>query len=167
MQQVLLVIYFICSSVYMCFPGGLDSKGFACSEGRPGIDPWIGNIPCRRKWQPTLVFLPGESHGQWSLTGYSPCCRRRAGHDLAMEQQTSNNTSQWYHDSVFILGNRSNTHSTQLLFLPLLLTPDSSSTARVSFLPHQGLCTSRFHYTVGRKDKMYLNLLGVLPTSLI
>ena len=22
--------------------------------------PWVGNIPCRRAWQPTLVFLPGE-----------------------------------------------------------------------------------------------------------
>ena len=27
-------------------------------------------IPWRRKWKPILVFLPGESHGQWSLTGY-------------------------------------------------------------------------------------------------
>ena len=26
----------------------------------------------RREWQPTLVFLPGESHGQKSLAGYSP-----------------------------------------------------------------------------------------------
>ena len=30
-----------------------------------------GNIPWRRKWQPTAVFLPGESHGQSSLVGYS------------------------------------------------------------------------------------------------
>ena len=29
-------------------------------------------IPWGRKWQPTLVFLPGESHGQRSLVGYSP-----------------------------------------------------------------------------------------------
>ena len=148
-------------------PWWLSGKECACQCRRHTFNPWIQKIPWRRKWQPTPVFMPRKSHGQWSLTGYSPRCRRRAGHDLAMEQQTSNNTSQWYHDSVFILGNRSNTHSTQLLFLPLLLTPDSSSTARVSFLPHQGLCTSRFHYTVGRKDKMYLNLLGVLPTSLI
>ena len=28
--------------------------------------------PWRRKWQPTPVFLPGESHGQRSLVGYSP-----------------------------------------------------------------------------------------------
>ena len=26
----------------------------------------------RRKWQPTAVLLPGESHGQRSLAGYSP-----------------------------------------------------------------------------------------------
>ena len=31
-----------------------------------------GKIPWRRKWQPTLVFLPRESHGQRSLVGYSP-----------------------------------------------------------------------------------------------
>ena len=29
-------------------------------------------IPWRRKWQPTPVLLPGESHGQRSLAGYSP-----------------------------------------------------------------------------------------------
>ena len=29
--------------------------------GRPGFDPWVGKIPWRRKWQPTPVFLPGES----------------------------------------------------------------------------------------------------------
>ena len=28
------------------------------------FDPWVGKIPWRRKWQPTPVFLPGESHGQ-------------------------------------------------------------------------------------------------------
>ena len=36
------------------------------------FDPWGGKIPWRRKWQCTPVFLPGESHGQKSLTGYSP-----------------------------------------------------------------------------------------------
>ena len=32
----------------------------------------VGKIPWRRAWQPTPVFLPGESHGQRSLAGYSP-----------------------------------------------------------------------------------------------
>ena len=36
------------------------------------FDPWGGKIPWRSEWQPTLVFLPVESHGQRSLTGYSP-----------------------------------------------------------------------------------------------
>ena len=35
-------------------------------------DPW------RRKWQPTPVFLPGESHGQRSLVGYSPWGRKES-----------------------------------------------------------------------------------------
>ena len=38
---------------------------------RHRLDPWVGKIPWRRKWQPTPVFLPGESHGQWSLAGYT------------------------------------------------------------------------------------------------
>ena len=40
--------------------------------GLPRFNPWIGKIPQRRAWQPTPVFLPGESHGQRSLVGYSP-----------------------------------------------------------------------------------------------
>ena len=37
----------------------------------PVFNPWVGKIPWRRAWQPTAVFLPGESHGQRSLMGYS------------------------------------------------------------------------------------------------
>ena len=36
------------------------------------FSPWVGKIPWRRAWQPTPVFLPGESHGQRSLVVYSP-----------------------------------------------------------------------------------------------
>ena len=39
---------------------------------RHEFDPWVGKIPWRRECQPTLVFLPGESHGQRSLMVYSP-----------------------------------------------------------------------------------------------
>ena len=38
---------------------------------RPGFDPWVGNIPWRKKWQPTPTLLPGKSHGQRSLVGFS------------------------------------------------------------------------------------------------
>ena len=47
----------------------------ACQGRRPkgcSFNPWVGKIPWRRVWQPTPVFLPGESHGQRSLVGYSP-----------------------------------------------------------------------------------------------
>ena len=37
-----------------------------------GFHPWVGKIPWSRQWQPTPVLLPGESHGQGSLAGYSP-----------------------------------------------------------------------------------------------
>ena len=39
------------------------------------------NVPgffWRRKWQPTPVFLPGKSHGQRSLAGYSPWGRKES-----------------------------------------------------------------------------------------
>ena len=56
----------------MGFPGGSDGKESACNAGRPRFDPWVGKIPWRREWLPTPVFLPGESHAQRSLVGYSP-----------------------------------------------------------------------------------------------
>jgi len=37
-----------------------------------GLNSWVREILWRRKWLPTLVFLPGEYHGQRSLAGYSP-----------------------------------------------------------------------------------------------
>ena len=39
---------------------------------RCGFDPRVAKIPLRRAWQPTPVFLPGESHEQRSLRVYSP-----------------------------------------------------------------------------------------------
>ena len=46
--------------------------------GRPGFDPWVGKIPWRRAWQPTPVFLPGESHGWRSPAGYGPWHRKES-----------------------------------------------------------------------------------------
>ena len=36
------------------------------------LDPWVGKIPWGRIWQPTLVFLSGESHGERRLVDHSP-----------------------------------------------------------------------------------------------
>ena len=51
-------------------------------------------IPWRKKWKPTPVFLPGKSHGQRSLVGYSPLGHQRLRHDLASEQQQQNTRPQ-------------------------------------------------------------------------
>ena len=49
------------------FPRSSVGKESACNA-----DSWVRKIPWRRKRQPTPVVLPGESHGQRSLAGYSP-----------------------------------------------------------------------------------------------
>ena len=44
---------------------------------RHGFNPWVRKILWKRKWQPTSVFLPGKSHGQRNLAGYSPWGRKQ------------------------------------------------------------------------------------------
>ena len=53
------------------FPAGSDGKESAWNAGDLGSIPGMGRSPGGRPWQPTLVFLPGEFHGQKSLAGYS------------------------------------------------------------------------------------------------
>ena len=56
-------------------PGGASVREPVCQCRRCKRDkfsPWVGKIPWRRKWQPSPVFLPGESHGQRSLLGFGP-----------------------------------------------------------------------------------------------
>ena len=57
------------------FPGGAsrEEPAYQCRRHkRLKFDPWVRTIPWRRAWQPTPVFLPGESHGQRNLAGCSP-----------------------------------------------------------------------------------------------
>ena len=61
---------------FMLLPWWCSVKEFACHCRRPkrhGFNPWVRKIPWRRKWQPTPVFLFGESHEQRSLASYIPC----------------------------------------------------------------------------------------------
>ena len=63
------------------FPDGTSGKEPACQcrrHKRQRFSPWIGKISWRREWQPTPVFLLGESHGQRSLQGYSPWGRKES-----------------------------------------------------------------------------------------
>ena len=57
------------------FPGGAGGKEPACQcrrHKRHRFDSWARKIPWSRKWQPTPIFLSGESHGQKNLVGCSP-----------------------------------------------------------------------------------------------
>ena len=63
------------------FPAGAGGKEPACQcrrHKRHGFDSWVGKIRWSRAQQPTSVFLPGESHGQRSLAGYSPWDRKES-----------------------------------------------------------------------------------------
>ena len=61
----------------LCFPGGSDVKCLSAIL-ETMCDPWVRKILWRRKWQPTPVLLPGKSHGQRSLVGYSPWGREES-----------------------------------------------------------------------------------------
>ena len=56
---------------------------------RPRFNPWVEKIPWRRKWQSTLLFLPGKSHGQKSLAGLQ---------SMGSQRDTTEHTahSAWY-----------------------------------------------------------------------
>ena len=66
--------------VFLGFPGGSDSKESAHCK-RPGFDPWVGKIPWRRVWQPTPVFLPGESPWTEEPGGLQSMGLQRVRHD--------------------------------------------------------------------------------------
>ena len=66
------------------FPGGSDGKeSGGLQSGRPGFDPWVGTILCRKIWQPTLVFLPGESPWTEEPGGLQFMRSQRVRHDWA------------------------------------------------------------------------------------
>ena len=70
-------------------PGGSSGKEPICqcrSHRRCRFNPWVGKIHWRRAWQPTPVFLPGESHGQRSLVGSSSWGRKELDTTEAIER---------------------------------------------------------------------------------
>ena len=64
---------------YTGLPRWFSGRESACWCRRHRFNPWVRKIPWRRKWQPTPVFLPGKSHGQRSLVGYSPWGYKESG----------------------------------------------------------------------------------------
>ena len=56
-------------SSFLAFPGNSLVKKIHLPSNRHGFGPWIGKTPLRRKWQRTLVFLPGKSYEQRDMVG--------------------------------------------------------------------------------------------------
>ena len=75
-----LPLFIPCSSDFLPHVSGLEASLVAqlvknlsaCNVRDLGSIPGLEKNPWRREWHPTPVFLPGESHGQRSLVGYSP-----------------------------------------------------------------------------------------------
>ena len=58
--------------------GKLSGKESTCQHRRCRFNSWIRKIPWRREQLHTLVFLPGEFHGQRALGGYNPWDRKES-----------------------------------------------------------------------------------------
>jgi len=67
--------------VLLGFPGGSYGKESTCNAGDLGFDPWVGKIPWRRVWEPTPVFLPGESPWTEEPDRLQPMGSQRVRHD--------------------------------------------------------------------------------------
>ena len=68
----------VCDQIFLLASPWLRWLRICLQCKRLGFYPWIRKIPWRRARQPTPVFLPGESHGQRSLAGYSPWGRKES-----------------------------------------------------------------------------------------
>ena len=98
---------FIWESVLLTgFPGASAVKNPACQCRRGDSIPWVGKIPWRKKWEPTPVFLPGKSHGQRSLAGYSPCDCKRVRHHLVTKTKTKAKTNNNRKETVLLFDSR-------------------------------------------------------------
>ena len=85
------IIPLICTQLFQDFAGDSDDKESACQcrrHKRSRFNLRVKQIPQRRKWQPTPVFLPGKFHGQKSLVGYSPwsCRESEAAHTFLIHK---------------------------------------------------------------------------------
>ena len=80
---MVLYMYYELICVLSGLPWWLNDKESACQCRRHGFNPWTAKILWRREWQHTLAFLPGKSHGQRRLVGYSTWDHKKVRHDSA------------------------------------------------------------------------------------
>ena len=71
----------------MGLPCGSVAKNPPANAGNTGSVPGSGRPPGEKKWQPTPIFLPGKSHGQRSLTGYSLLDRKELNTTATEQKQ--------------------------------------------------------------------------------
>ena len=119
----------------------LRRQSICLQGGRPGFNPWVRKIPWRRKWHPTPVLLPGKSHGQRNLVGYSPWSRKQS------------DTTKWLH---FLLLGATATLSLFPLCLDcmkvsrIFIRELLQSKERVAFffsLNFKAVCWGSYHFT--------------------
>ena len=92
----LIFFFFLITPIFWRgFPGGSNGKESACNAEEPGLIPGLEDpLEEDGAWQPTLVFLVGESHGQRSLEGYSSWITKESDmteqltHTFAREPET-------------------------------------------------------------------------------
>ena len=83
-KQMIFLDMLYCIGLHR-WPSGKESA-FQCRRRK--FHPWVRKIPWSRKWQPTLVFLPGKFREQRSLVGYSSLSRK----ELDMTEQLNTHT---------------------------------------------------------------------------
>ena len=75
------------SNLYRGLPWWLNGKESTCQCRRLGFNPWVGKIPWRGKWQPTLIILAWEIPWTEEPGGLQSIGSQRVRHDLATKQQ--------------------------------------------------------------------------------
>ena len=83
----LLLLHYLYHCIIFMPPRWCFGKESACQCRRCRFNPWVRRKPWRREWQPTPVFLPGESHGERSLAGATVHGGRK-GSDTAEQLST-------------------------------------------------------------------------------
>ena len=90
-RQRIQALYFWMVKETLGLPQWFSGKESPCQCRRHSFDSWVLKFPRRRKWQPTPVFLPGESYRQGNLAGSSLWGHKRVGHDLVTKNNNKNN----------------------------------------------------------------------------
>ena len=70
------LLIFLGLSHFSPFPGGADGKEFACNAEDPSSTPGLGSFPAEGNGNPLQYSCLENLHGQRSLEGYSPWCRK-------------------------------------------------------------------------------------------